>query len=196
MKRYEFLKIVAREFEYLTHAARKLGLEHPQQAVNDVVRDMLDKKTYRQFDTAKGSVRSYVYGSVKNRSLGILRRSKYESELFVEVEQFERAQEPNTVHHRAHVDPEILRRQEHLTPKNAPVDPDTITDVRLAVGTLTDRQRSMVTLVYMGPESVESAAELLGISIPDAQEALRSAKEALRTLLADYSVGKPSELGG
>lgn len=203
MKRYEFLKIIARETDYLTNAARKLGIDHPEQAVNDVVIDMLDKKTYRQFDTLKGSVRSYVYASVKYRGINILRRTKYEGGLFVPLEALENSRARHNPDASAiPAGAEVSRAEaetfiqtsdfDQVQAEAEDPDHDTIADVRLAVATLKPREQDLVRLVYMGPESVESAAELLGITIPEAQEALRSAKEALRAKLADYAPGKPA----
>jgi RNA polymerase sigma-70 factor (ECF subfamily) len=125
-----------------------------------------------RYDSARGSVRTWVLGIVHNRAIDALRRGS----------SYERRREPLEVVEERHeaperTDVEAARREEARS-------------VRSALDTLPADQRRTIELAYFGGFSHSQIAELLGEPIGTIKGRMRLGLGKLRDQLADLAAGE------
>src|SRR5918992_2315576 len=124
-----------------------------------------------RYDSARGSVRTWVLGIVHNRTIDALRRGSVHER---RREQFEGVEERHEARERTDV--EAARREEARS-------------VRTALDTLPTEQRRTIELAYFGGFSHSQIAELLGEPIGTIKGRMRLGLEKLRHQLADFAAG-------
>jgi RNA polymerase sigma factor (sigma-70 family) len=175
MDRLSFLRIVAKEYDYLIAAAKKVQLDPPKDAVQDVIATVLANEAYRELDPQKGSIRGFLYQCVKNRALNLKRREAFESNLFFPLEEIT-------------TDSDRPTKGDLCSRQNLELE----ADVAAAIAKLTPLERAVAEKIYMGNESYFSLAEYLGVLESEVHEAGRRVREKLRVALADYA---PQQVG-
>jgi RNA polymerase sigma-70 factor (ECF subfamily) len=120
-----------------------------------------------RYDRARGSVRTWLLGIVRNRAIDLLRRDVLEApRLAFEEEMRERR------HSREETDEEALRR-------------DAARQVRGALKELPSDQLRVVELAYFGGMTHSEIAEMLGMPLGTVKGRMRLGLEKVRTRLAE-----------
>jgi RNA polymerase sigma-70 factor (ECF subfamily) len=125
-----------------------------------------------RYDSARGSVRTWVLGIVHNRTIDALRRGAVHER---RREQFEGVEERHEARERTDV--EAARREEARS-------------VRTALDTLPEEQRRTIELAYFGGFSHSQIAELLDEPIGTIKGRMRLGLDKLRHQLADFVAGE------
>jgi RNA polymerase sigma-70 factor, ECF subfamily len=121
-----------------------------------------------RYDAARGSVRSWSLGIVRNRAIDALRRAATPApRLDLDDDAaLERRQAPERT------DSEVIRRE-------------TARKVRGVLGTLPNEQSQVIELAYFGGFSHSEIAEMLGAPIGTIKGRMRLGLEKIRTTLAE-----------
>jgi RNA polymerase sigma-70 factor (ECF subfamily) len=162
------------EVFYDRHGGAAYSLAHrivgDRTAAEDVVQEAFLSiwRSSARYDPAKGSVRSWTLGIVRNRAIDALRRQAGPA--------------PKLDH-----DDEALleaRPSEELTDSEA-IRRDTAERVRGALGELPHEQSQVITLAYFGGFSHSEIASMLGAPLGTIKGRMRLGLEKLRDTLAD-----------
>ncbi len=175
---------LAFEVFYDRHGGAAFSLAHRivgnRAAAEDVIQEAFLSiwRSSARYDPARGSVRSWMLGIVRNRAIDALRRSTgpapkldLDDDAVLEVKAAENL-----------TDSEAIRR-------------DTADRVRGALGELPDEQSQVITLAYFGGFTHSEIAKMLGAPLGTIKGRMRLGLEKLRDSLAD-SLGFPDGLGG
>ncbi len=121
-----------------------------------------------RFDAARGSVRSWTLGIVRNRAIDALRRaSSAAPKLDVDDEAALETQESGEL-----TDSEAIRR-------------DTASRLRGAVQDLPDEQSEVIGLAYFGGFTHSEIAQMLGMPLGTVKGRMRLGLEKIRTTMAE-----------
>ncbi len=140
------------------------------EAAEDVVQESFLSiwRSGARFDAARGSVRSWTLGVVRNRSIDALRRQSgkapkldFDDDAALEARPSEEL-----------TDSEVIRR-------------DTATRVRGALRELPDEQSEVIGLAYFGGFSHSEIAEMLSMPLGTVKGRMRLGLEKVRLLLAE-----------
>ena len=183
----DLMPLVAREdplaFEvfYDRHAGAAYSLAYrivgSRTAAEDVTQEALLSiwRSGARYDRARGSVRAWTLGIVRNRAIDLLRKESGRSPKLAaggeELLERSRAEELT--------DTEALRRE-------------TAREVRGAIEELPNDQSRVIQLAYFGGFSHSQIAEMLGMPIGTVKGRMRLGLEKMRTHLADSVI--PGEL--
>ena len=121
-----------------------------------------------RFDAARGSVRSWTLGIVRNRAIDALRRASGPApKLDLDDDGVLEGQASGEL-----TDAEAIRRE-------------TAQRVRGALGELPDEQSQVIGLAYFGGFSHSEIAEMLGMPLGTVKGRMRLGLEKIRTMLAE-----------
>ena len=131
-----------------------------------------------RFDAARGSVRSWTLGIVRNRAIDALRRSAGKApKLDLDDEALIEGQAGAEL-----TDSEAIRRE-------------TSRRVRGALGELPDEQSQVIGLAYFGGFTHSEIAEMLGMPLGTVKGRMRLGLEKIRVMLAEgMGIEGPSEV--
>ena len=162
------------EVFYERHGGAAYSLAHrivgDRQLAEDVTQEAFFSmwRSPASFDSARGSVRSWSLGVVRNRAIDALRRSSGNApklDLDDEVALESRSAPERT-------DAEAIRRE-------------TARQVRGALGTLPEEQSRVIELAYFGGFSHSEIAEMLGMPLGTVKGRMRLGLEKVRVRLAE-----------
>ena len=172
------------EVFYDRHGGAAYSLAHRvvgnRSTAEDVIQDAFLSiwRSSARYDPARGSVRSWTLGVVRNRSIDALRRlSGPAPKLDLDDEAQLEARPSETL-----TDSEVIRR-------------DAAERVRGALGQLPQEQSQVITLAYFGGFSHSEIASMLGAPLGTIKGRMRLGLEKMRDTLAD-GLGFPDNLEG
>jgi RNA polymerase sigma-70 factor (ECF subfamily) len=138
------------------------GLVHDRDMAEDIVQDTLTRVWERRGSfRPERSIRSYLYGAVRNRALNVLAH--------------------DTV--RQKTAPLVAAELSDEGDEASQIDPGVVRALREALATLTERRRTAVRLRYEGELSYPEIAVVMGISTGSAEQLVFHAIRALRVAL-------------
>jgi RNA polymerase sigma-70 factor, ECF subfamily len=165
---------VAFEILYDRHGGAAYSLAHrivgSPEAAEDVVQESFLSiwRSGAHFDAARGSVRSWTLGVVRNRSIDSLRRQSGKApKLDFDDDATLEAQDSGEL-----TDSEAIRR-------------DTANRVRGALKELPDEQSEVIGLAYFGGFTHSEIAEMLSMPLGTVKGRMRLGLEKVRLLLAE-----------
>ena len=120
-----------------------------------------------RFDQARGSLRTFLLGIVRNRAIDVLRRNSVHDSRRTDDEDFEERLVASE-----RTDEEVTRRDEAKR-------------LRRALEELPDDQQKVIELSYFGGFSQSEIAEMLGAPLGTIKGRMRLALEKLRTALGE-----------
>jgi RNA polymerase sigma-70 factor (ECF subfamily) len=141
-----------------------------RQAAEDVAQEAFLSiwRSNARFDRARGSVRSWVLGVVRNRAIDALRRGGAQAPRLDSDD--EGALEARPAEERT--EGEALRRE-------------TAVEIRAALGELPEDQSKVIQLAYFGGFSHSEIAEMLGMPLGTVKGRMRLGLEKIRVQLAE-----------
>lgn len=172
------------EVFYERHGGPAYSLAHrivgDRSLAEDVVQDAFLSiwRSKAGYDRARGSVRSWSLGIVRNRAIDALRRAATPAPKLDLDDDATMESQPGSVM----TDSEVIRR-------------DTARQVRGALGDLPNEQSQVIQLAYFGGFSHSEIAEMLGEPLGTIKGRMRLGLEKARTTLAErMAVREASEV--